>query len=338
MSAARDALTIVRSHGPLLAKRIYCTKAGGWRVRAYDNVRTVDLNEHPLSGLGQLEELLRRLARRPDCAVLRGAPADPARVRAVRRLLHADPATGDRATLTDCPRAWAALDFDHLACPLDCDRSDLVGCARLAVAALPAAFADATCLVQGTASHAIADGLRLRLWFWLARPLAGGELKRWLRGSPADAAIFNPAQLIYTAAPLFAGIPDPLPERIAVRFGASDAVIPPPCEALRPPPVFTPRPVAPGAVTGNLAGLAARVMRAAPGNRHPTLLRAARRAVELERDGMVEPAETDALLTAAARESGLDEAGRNAEREVAAILAWARHNASADNCNPGGQS
>jgi hypothetical protein len=196
-----DAITIVRSRGPILAKRI----AGDGRIFHYDQVKTVDLFSFRLGGLVGLEELLRRLQHRIDCAVVRGAIADPARLAGVRRLLYDDAKSGAKATLIETPRAWMALDVDKLACTSDCDLYDLQEGAKAAIAALPVAFRGVSLIVQATASHGIAAGWRLRLWFWLSRPVAGRELKVWLRGSPVDAAVFRPAQLIYTAAPRFLG-------------------------------------------------------------------------------------------------------------------------------------
>jgi hypothetical protein len=320
-----DAITIVRSRGPILAKRI----AGDGRIFDYDQVKTVDLFTVRLGGLAGLEELLRRLQRRLDCAVVRGAIADPARISGVRRLLYDDPETGAERTLRETPRAWVALDVDKLACPPDCDLYDLQEGAKAAVTALPAAFRGASLIVQATASHGIAAGLRLRLWFWLSRPIAGRELKVWLRGSPVDASVFRPAQLIYTAAPRFLGrVADPLPSRIAVLFGPAEMVAVPPAEKLTPPP-RRPRPLpdpvhASGYALTELTRLATRVLTASRGTRHATIVLAARRFAELEAAGLAGSDDIEKLLIEAATSAGLKDDGRDPETEVHAALAWAR--------------
>src|SRR6516165_1593984 len=77
----------------------------------------------------------------------------------------------------------------------------------------------------GDGQAGIAPGIRLRLWFWLARATTGAELRRWLQGVPVDHSIFGAAQPIYTAAPLFcAGAADPLKERLSMVPGARHAV------------------------------------------------------------------------------------------------------------------
>lgn len=223
-------LTVIRAKSRRLAKLI---QPGG-TIEGYDLARTVDLIERPLSDLAALHDLLQIMQDRRDCAVIRGAPIGGNRTR-TRRMLHADPKTGEAATLREMPRRWLALDLDSLPAPAGLDLFNLPSCARAARAALPAAFVDAACIVQATASHTIKPGLRLRLWFWLARPLGGGELKRWLAGSPVDCSVFGAAQPIYTAAPIFCAGTDPIPSRLALLPGEQEVAAPSP-EALAPPP------------------------------------------------------------------------------------------------------
>jgi hypothetical protein len=74
---------------------------------------------------------------------------------------------------------------------------------RAAVSTLPSEFRDAHCWAQLTSSAGIADGVRIRLWFWLGRPVTDPEVKRWLVGSPVDLSLYNPVQPHYVAAPIF---------------------------------------------------------------------------------------------------------------------------------------
>lgn len=325
-----DTVTIVRSRpGLLLAKRI---APGG--ITSYDNVKRVDLLSRQVDGLGDLEELLRLLAPRPRLAIVRGEIADPGHTRGVRRLLYAD--SGEPASLKPAVRQWLALDLDGLAAPAGTDITDLLACAKAAVAQLPSAFHRASLIVQPTASHGIATGLRLRLWFWLDRPTADAELRCWLKAAPVDQSIFGAAQLIYTASPVFeSGAVDPLPERLAVLFGQVDEVPVPDAETLKPPQRNYPPPPAPGDVRADayarttMTYVAVAVMRAPVGKRHDTLVIGARRLAELEQRGLIAPAETDELLLRAARGCGLDE-DRNAEAEVRQIVAWARRSCLGD--------
>jgi hypothetical protein len=145
--------------------------------------------------------------------------------------------TGDRPTLVESSRRWLALDIDRLMLPPELAATDLSGCGELAIAALPNPFSPASVIVQATAGHLIKPGARLRLWFWLSRPVTQSELKLWLRSAPVDVAVFRPAQLIFTAAPVFANdAVDPMPCRtisivqsqpvVAVSSRGSHTVVP----------------------------------------------------------------------------------------------------------------
>lgn len=159
----------------------------------------------------------------------------PRLARGLRRLLHPDPQTGDCATLLDVPRAWLALDLDGLPLPDGLDPHDLAACGEVARLALPHAFRTAACIIGATAGHGFKPGARLRLWCFLSRPMIGAELKRWLGNAPVDRALFSAAQVIYTAAPLFTGMKDPLPARL-VRLDGAARVVVPNTEELAPPP------------------------------------------------------------------------------------------------------
>jgi hypothetical protein len=314
-----DTITIVRTRTRRLAKLIGVDGA----IEGYNSARTIDLIEAPVADFDGIARLLHRLLPRPDCCVVRGAIADPTRTRGVRRLLHCDPATGEAPTLRDVPRRWLALDIDDLPRPESIEASDLAACARMAITSLPPVFGAARAIVQATASHGLAPGLHLRLWCWLDRPIAGAEVRLWLRGAPVDHAVFGAAQLIYTAAPIFVdGTSDPLPERIAMVPGTVDTVSVPPASALMP------QRQPPGAVIGEIArtgryGFAAltsatvRVARAAAGARHSTLLAEARGLGRLVESGALTPRDVTVALSGAAGMAGLD------DREAGAVIGWA---------------
>ena len=106
--ATPDTLTVIRARGRRLAKLI---RADG-TVEGYDDAKHFDLFTVPVQDLAALHRLLRHLLPRADCAVVRGAIADPARVRRVRRLAFFDNCTGDEPTLREVPHRWLALDIE----------------------------------------------------------------------------------------------------------------------------------------------------------------------------------------------------------------------------------
>jgi hypothetical protein len=312
-------LTLARARGRRLCK----TRRADGRVEDYDLARMVDLAAVTAPDRDALARLLRGLAGRRDVCVLRGAIRDMERMRGVRRLLHPDRKTGDAPTLAEAPRAWLALDMDGLPLPQGTDPRDLAGCGTLARAALPPAFHGAACIVAATAGHGFKDGARLRLWFFLARPLSGVECKAWLRDAPVDRSVFGAAQPIYTAAPLFIGMGDPLPVRLVALDGDPRVTPPSPAE-LAPPRV--PRPSgaipAPNAAGGRyasaaLARAASAVARAPDGARHPTAVAEAWGLARLVAQGLLSAAEVTRTLDGALRLAG------KPEGEGARIAAWA---------------
>jgi hypothetical protein len=74
---------------------------------------------------------------------------------------------------------------------------------RAAIITLPAEFHDASGYWQMTSSAGIKSGIRLRLWYWLDRPISDDEAKRWLHGAPIDTSLYGAVALHYTAAPIF---------------------------------------------------------------------------------------------------------------------------------------
>ena len=310
-----DSITILRTRGRRMAKLILADGT----IQSYDDARTFDMARRSVADLASIGSLLHILLGCPDCAVVRGEPIGA--MHGVRRLLFADPETGDAATLNDVPRQWLALDVEGIAIPVDLTAADLAGCARLALATLPPAFSDAACIVQASGSHGFLPDLRLRLWFWCSRPMGGAELKRWLRGTPADLSVFSAAQVIYTSAPALAdGAADPLPARLVRLPGVGELQCPAP-EALAPPvrPVGQPvRLSADGA--GRYARKAVRsaVTRilTAP-KRHPVILSEARGLARLVHGGLLPESDMRQAIHAAAAERD------KPADEIDAVIAWA---------------
>lgn len=314
------AVTVLRARGRRLCK----TVLPDGTVLDYDQARHFDLFALPVVGLVGLERQLDRLVRRPDCAMVRGAPADPGRTRNVRRLLHHDPETGEAPTLRETPRRWLALDIDGPPLPPGVDPRNLATCGTAVLPLLPPAFQGAAHLVQATASHGIKPGARLRLWFWLDRPLTGPECRRWLAELPVDPSVFTANQPIYTAAPLFAaGAADHLPRRLLLVPGTIEVVAPPSADLVPKARSATPhRPRLPARgdryTLAALAQAAVRVAAAAEGQRHATALTEACSLVRFVREGLLTKADLSVALGDALRRAGKE----GAEVEAAAIVAW----------------
>jgi hypothetical protein len=313
-----ETITVLRCAKNLrLAKTIHPDK-----IEDYGSTRTFDGWTERVNDLDEIEALLNRLIHNPRLCVVRGELVDAPHSTGIRRLVHPDPATGDQPTLRDVPRQWLAIDAEGVERPPGLDLSDFPACARAALQRLPAPFHGADCLVQATAGHGLKPDLRLRLWFWLSRPVTGAELKRWMKGAPADPSIFAAAQIIYTAAPVFENCTDHLPNRLA-RIPGAVAVQAPSKEQLALPRAFAPTPLpkpsdenASRYAWAALRNAAARVAGAAINNRHPTCLRETRSLARLVEGGLL-----TASIVQEAMAEALFQAGKTREEGIA-IATW----------------
>jgi hypothetical protein len=311
-----DSITVLHSHGPLLAKRI--TRDG---ITDYDDAKLFDVYPTPVTGLDDIHDLLRRLIVRPRCCVIRGELIDASNRRGVRRLLHDDDA--DKATFRDVPRQALSLDAENIELPPGVSVTDLAACARLAIRRLPAAFQHARCIVQASAGHGIKPDIRLRLWWWLSRATFGHELERWLAdlviqaGGFIDPVSFRAVQPIYTAAPIFIGTPDPLPSRLMILPG-EEVVQVPSAQALAPPPRPQPPDRAPHSdryVDAALASAVRTISRASNGTRHNVLLTEGACLLRFVPDRL-SAGDFAVVLEGAARAAGLD------QQEIDDAIGW----------------
>jgi hypothetical protein len=319
-----DFITILRCAGSL---RLAKTIRRDLSIINYDSTRTFDGWSIPLAGIEDINLLLRRIINNPRLCAVRGelmtAPA-----RNIRRLVYADQETGDAPTLRDVPRQWLALDVEGVEGPFSFDVSDLTACGEHCRRKLGAAFRSAACVVQATAGHRIKTDLRLRIWFWLTRPITTLEAKLWFEYQPiVDSSTLRPAQIIYTAAPIFESGADHLPERLVMLPGDSAVLAPDPeaFAARRPPAVPPPLPAAedkraPAYAWAALRNAAAAVSGAPVNSRHPTCVTQARSLARLVQAGLLTAQTVTDTLSAA-----LVAAGKTQDEGVA-IVAWAlRH-------------
>ncbi len=315
-----DSITILRcARGLRLAKLI---RADGVII-SYDDTRTFDAWTVPILGLADIGDLLTKIIYQPRVCVVRGDLTAGGYVRRMRRLLHQDKKTGDNPTLIDVPHLWLAIDVEGIKRPAHVDPADLHACAFDVLRHFPRAFRTAACIVQASASHGLKPDHRLRLWFWLSRPITGAEAKRWLKGCPADPSIFNAAQCTYTAAPVFEGCSDHLPQRLAAIAG-TDAVAVPAPEKLAPSPRRQEKQIpdqdTPGAnayAQAILRNAGIRVSHAAENSRHPTCMAQARKLARFVSAGILSASDVKDVMGRA-----LAEAGKTKE-EGEMIACWA---------------
>ena len=124
--------------------------------------------------------------------------------------------------------------------------SDLNVAGRRARDLLPLEFRNAACSVQATSSHMLplvgpdeqpsAPQARLRLVFWLDRPINHAQARQWSKQAKTkiDESLFDAVHLTYIAAPAFVGGADPVPERWTLLDGNPVAHVPETLDAVAP--------------------------------------------------------------------------------------------------------
>jgi hypothetical protein len=201
----KQPITILRTRGPLLAKR--------WRadggIDAYDSPRQFVFRSEPVAGVSDLHALLQRLQADPRACIIRGQPAagvDPKAV--VLRNLD---------TFEDQPSHLFMVDVDRFE-----------GTVEEFVATLPECFQDASFVWQLSGSHGHPSkgaGLRAHCWFWLETALTCAQAEAWAKQwlPQADCVVHRAVQVNYCAAPVMDdGVVDP---HAGARLGFTQGVL-----------------------------------------------------------------------------------------------------------------
>lgn len=226
---AVDSITILRTRGPLATKT--------WRtdgtLKGYDDACWFTVEERPLNSIYDLARVLSEIERDPRSCVIRGRlKPDAAEIQ--RDVLQSvPPAEGQfrrkGGLFDDVAHHWVMLDVDGFEPKVDPIADPVEAISEFLIAKLPA-FCATTFYWQmsSSAGHPSKSGLRAHLWFWLSTPATSEQVKAWSQttGAQVDRALFNPVQVHYTAAPVFAAdVADPVPKRSGVCEGlATDDV------------------------------------------------------------------------------------------------------------------
>ena len=216
--------------GELATKRV--TAAG---VEPAPLVKYHRVAEHPVGSFDELTRSLGSLTGERQWYLVRGK-LKPLVDRNAARRTHA---REEDATLEPAAHHWFVLDLDHVddSVPPEAFAADPARYANETRARLPACFRDARAFWQATSSAGVKPGIRLRMAFWLSRPMGDDEIKAWLASwalvianpQAVDTSLYTPSQPHFTAIPLFDGVPDPVPAglRWGVLPGTLDEVHPP---------------------------------------------------------------------------------------------------------------
>jgi hypothetical protein len=251
MSAPLDSLTVLRSvHNKHAAKQFTFVKGKRGEPdrianKSYGKESHFRVERVSVGGFAELNAALDRLAADPFAFLIRDEPLPHTNLNHTRR--WARPHGNEPATFAPMLRRWLPVDLDHIAAPPLTDVvTDPDAAIEHLIGLLPRELHDVKCRWQFTSSQGLpgSEGLlSARLYYWLGEAYDNDALKRWTAAANAaagfkliDPVLYHPIQAIYTAAPLFRNMADPLPRRCGVRDGLEDEavlIIPPP-DAKRP--------------------------------------------------------------------------------------------------------
>jgi hypothetical protein len=206
------------------------------RHRRYDAGALFDVSSRPVSDIYSLNDVLTETSLNPRDFVIRGELKDGVDPRRCPRRLR-ERADRPPPTFREVPRWWLILDFDKADPPrfTDWRRGDVSAVALRRL--LPPEFHGCSFWWSFSSSSGFKPGAsRMKLGFWLSRPVTGAELGRWLASSPVDHAVFRPIQPIFIASPILRGVESPVPERTGLEQDFRDVVEVPDLREPAPPP------------------------------------------------------------------------------------------------------
>ena len=230
-AAPLDALTVLTTKGPLATKRIIAVQDGEPKIESYGKAQRFSFDEWDVSSFDEMAAALKALQRRERSFVVRGKPAEG--IKRMRRTARAASTRAARepATLIPSAAALAAVryGFRRSARRASTRFSSPMPSSSMSSSYCPKNFTASRSSGAFTSGHGIKPGIRIRLWFWLDRPVSDAEIKLWL-APPIAEKLIDPA-LYYAGCrrstpptPIFVGMPDPVPYRCGVWRGHSDAV------------------------------------------------------------------------------------------------------------------
>jgi hypothetical protein len=188
---------------------------GKWNTGSYPKGAALwNHREEPVDNIHELARVIRSLERHET--IIRGAVHDAVRDHLVLRRQNKN-FGGRIGSKESTARQWVPIDFDKVKILATHNLADDPEAAiEWAIYQyLPECFHDVTCFWQLSASAGITPGLSCHIWFWIDRPLNGGDLSDYFKANApqVDRAPFGDVQPVYCVAPVFTNALDPLPRR-----------------------------------------------------------------------------------------------------------------------------
>jgi hypothetical protein len=227
VAAGADDFVILRSRGRNLNKTWSLDSTGTPHCSDYDKAKTFSGQIDTVRDLKEFASVLQMLQTDRQAAHVRAAFQPQVDLAGFRRLLHPQKKADGQIeppTLADVPRRHVLFDIDNVPAADSWHHHLEAAALDLVENRFPAAFQGCSFVAIATASAGMKPGLRLRLGFLLEQPMYGLEIETLMADAPIDPVTLKPAQLIYTAAPTFDGLSDPIRQRVVVHQGDQERV------------------------------------------------------------------------------------------------------------------
>ena len=198
-----------------------------------------NFNEVAISDIYDLHSLLEKYAWKKNCCFVRGKITENAydlRTKGykIRRLINEKVEEGItyKPTIIDYPKKWIMLDIDDYKTPSNYNlqiKSHRELAVESFIKTLHETFHNTSYVCQfSNGMFFNSKKIKAHLWFMLNEAYDGQTLKPWFQKycEGVDKCIFRPAQVLYTANPVFVNCNDPLKgKRIFLKEKASKSVV-----------------------------------------------------------------------------------------------------------------
>lgn len=233
-ATAADTITVLEAQAGNLACKRIIARPGGYQIQSYSCGALFRHSQLELNNIEELSRILTGLISEPAKLVIRGKLAADRKPRKDGTVFRRKVAGEGLGFFEDRPHHWLLIDIDSLPLPTGGSQSDDPEAAVAhALAALGEPWRSAAVFWHAS-SKAGLPGItvaKLHLWFWLDTALSSQEATTVLRAinekagyKLADEALARTVRIHYTANPIFAGMPDPMPRRYGLKNGELSAV------------------------------------------------------------------------------------------------------------------
>lgn len=219
-----DTITVLKSAGPLLTKIFDADQ-----VIPYDSAKNFSIETLPVSGISSLSSMLKMLETKGRRCVIRGRFIGDAKAQSIAPPEKPGMYPRISSLFDEVPHHWLMTDIDHYACVLyDPATEPEEAVHEFILDKMPPEFHEVSYHWQISSSAGRTPGmLKCHIWWWLATPYTGPQLKAWVRANqlPIDVAPLRKVQVHYVANPIFRnGAVDPVAARSGLYRGLSDSV------------------------------------------------------------------------------------------------------------------